>query len=347
MSSSLRTTIYGTIFLAILLGGVYCSVPRTYDVPAFVTRAGTNYWELTTGSHIGYLHLEHTSQLKKSPIVYVHGGPGGMVRDVQIEALKPLTAQGHDLYFYDQIGSGHSARLANPTDYSVVRHSADLHAVLQQIDAPKIILIGHSWGAVLVANYLQNYPTDRIEKVLFEVPGPILPVDPSRRNPAKNLPFVPIKPELTNYDANERMKSWRVRWVRAGAIFLGTKLGSDTEMDQYMALWDRELNRSTTCTAKKNVPVQPGSGYFAHIMTVQRFNEVADRREAFAQLRIPVLVLMAECDNQPSGYAAEYLDLIPSAELAVLGKSGHDMATDQPKLYLEIVSNFLAKPKKN
>lgn len=45
---------------------------------------------------------------KDAYLVRSRGGAGGAVRDALIEALRPFAARGHDLYFYDQIGSGHS-----------------------------------------------------------------------------------------------------------------------------------------------------------------------------------------------------------------------------------------------
>lgn len=73
-------------------------VPRSYDVPTFQPRTGMRYWELSTGSKIAYYKLEHTGTAEKTPILYVHGGPGGAVRDALIEALRPMAARGHDLY---------------------------------------------------------------------------------------------------------------------------------------------------------------------------------------------------------------------------------------------------------
>ena len=347
MHRIVRASIAFVAVLAFLLGLACVLLPRSYDVPAFTLRRGTSFWELPTGSRIGYLRIESALEFKKSPVVYVHGGPGGAVRDAHIAALEPLTLIGHDLYFYDQIGSGQSERLEDVTDYSVARHCADLHAVLEQINSSKVILIGHSWGAMLVANYLQNYPSDRIEMVVFEVPGPILPIDYSLKDRRPDPRLGLTSPSTTNREATERTDNWRARWVRAGAYRLGLKLGSDREMDRFMAYWDRELSRSTMCYSNTELPVHAGSGYFAHIMTVQSFKDVPDRRAVMAQLQIPVLVLKAQCDNQPWGYAAEYLELFMNSELGVVMHSGHDMATEQPKDYLEFIANFITKTTKD
>jgi pimeloyl-ACP methyl ester carboxylesterase len=65
---------------------------------------------------------------------------------------------GFDVYAYDQIGAGRSARLADVKAYTVARHVADLEAIRTTIGAEKIVLIGNSWGGTLAANYLAAHP---------------------------------------------------------------------------------------------------------------------------------------------------------------------------------------------
>ncbi len=344
MKLTLRNSLAFGASAVVLLGLSLVLIPRTYPVPEFVPRSGVQFWDLPMGSHIAYVHVAQKTDFAKSPVLYVHGGPGGAVRAEHISALLPLTKLGHDLYFFDQIGSGQSGRLHDVTEYSVARHSADLRDVIEQIGAPKVILIGHSWGAVLVANYLQTYSDDRIEKVVFEVPGPILPI----KEALKELPADPqlglVSPAFSNDEANSTAGNARVAWVRAAAMNFGFKWASDEEMDSYMDQWNQSLSRSTVCNADSKLPEYIGAGYYAHIMTVRSFKNVQNQREALSSIKVPVLVLKAQCDNQPWGYAAEYLDLFSNSELGIVAQSGHSMALEQPSLYLERIATFLAKP---
>lgn len=334
---------FGAIAL-VFLGLSLVLVPRTYAVPEFEHRSGGAFWDLPTGSHLAYVHVARKTDFAKAPIVYVHGGPGGAVRAEHISALEPLAKLGHDLYFYDQIGSGQSGRLHDVAEYSVERHRDDLRSVIEQLGAPKVILIGHSWGSVLVANYLQTYSDDRIEKVVFEVPGPILPINEA----LKGLPADPklglVSPAFSNDEANSTAGNARAAWVKSAAIHFGIKWASDKEMDSYMDLLNQLLSRSTVCNADLKLPEYTGAGYYAHIMTVRSFANVQNQREALSSIKVPALVLKAQCDNQPWGYSAEYLDLFSHSELGIVEQSGHSMALEQPLLYLDRIATFLAKP---
>lgn len=317
--------------------------PSSYDVPEIQKTPNLSYWDLSTGSKIAYLHLDGEGDSSKSPIIYLHGGPGGLIRDEVVQSLKPLTAMGYDLYFYDQIGSGHSERLENITEYSVERHQQDLEAILEKIQAPQVILMGHSWGCLLAINYLQNHPkTTRIEKLILEVPGPILPVNTSLSSLQPTDGFTHIQPAYSNTDANAETKSLRTTLVKFVATRFGFKLGSDHEMDQYFTYWSQALNKSTDCLPGQSSDYPGGGGYYAHIMTVESFNHVPDQREVLKNIQIPALVIRSQCDNQPWGYMHEYLDLLPNSELAFVEKSGHDLATSNTTQYQEVLHRFLA-----
>lgn len=66
------------ILIFLLLVSVYILllivVPRTYDVPDASVRESTQYWDLPTGSRIGYTHLMAKGNMQPYPVIYLHGG---------------------------------------------------------------------------------------------------------------------------------------------------------------------------------------------------------------------------------------------------------------------------------
>lgn len=100
----------------------------------------------------------------------IHGGPGVPDLAGDLNALRPLTADGHDVYAYAQLGAGASSRLTDPSGYTVDRAVADLEQVRLRIVANRLIHIGHSDGAFVAAAYLAAYPA-HVAKVVFTSPG--------------------------------------------------------------------------------------------------------------------------------------------------------------------------------
>lgn len=120
------------IFLSIIL------YPRTYHVPQFQQRTNTKYWDLSTGSRIGYSLIKAKGTKKPYPVIFLQGGPGAPIFDANIETLSNLTNYGYDVYLYDLVGCGHSNRLENIDEYTVDRHKKDLAEIINKIRAKRL-----------------------------------------------------------------------------------------------------------------------------------------------------------------------------------------------------------------
>lgn len=113
----------GMLSLIFIIGVGLFLVPINYDVEPFKEIINTEYWTLRDGSKIGYTKIESTNTCYENPIIYLHGGPGGNIKDEIIEAYETINSKEQDIYFYDQIGSGHSDRLEHVEEYTVNRHT--------------------------------------------------------------------------------------------------------------------------------------------------------------------------------------------------------------------------------
>jgi proline iminopeptidase len=334
-----RVIIWG-LLIAVVVVSFILFFPRTYAVQPFEVRKGTRYWELNTGSKIGYTKIESRLKEKKNPIIYLHGGPGGKVSDQVIITLEPLSSSGHDLYFYDQIGSGHSKRLENIAEYSVSRHKNDLEEIIGEIGAEKVIIIGHSWGSMLATQYLQDHP-GRVEKLILTGPGPILPID---RSLMKVLPPEHLKlkaPEYSNKKGNQKAYNLRSRLILKWAYLFKTKLATDKEADDFFTFLNEELNKSTNCKMEEAEEYEGGGGYYAHIMTVKSFSEVENKKGQMREIQTPALIIRGQCDNQKWGFTKEYLNLLPNSRVEIVEHSGHDLIRGNKEKYFELISEFL------
>lgn len=117
------------------------------------------------------LHSETHGNPANPMLVVLHGGPGGDYRGML--NFKELANDSMFVVFYDQRGSGLSQRLGK-SDFSNVQVFIDeLEGVInhyQRNSSQKIVLAGHSWGAMLAAAYINQHPTE-IDGVIFAEPG--------------------------------------------------------------------------------------------------------------------------------------------------------------------------------
>jgi proline iminopeptidase len=316
--------------------------PRSYSSLPMPKRSDIHYWDLSTGSRIAYTFLPAKGIKHPFPIIYLIGGPGGAVEEGLIRRMTLLAEDGYDVYLYDQIGSGWSARLADIRGYTADRHKRDLEAIVQKIGAEKVILIGQSWGAILAALYIADNP-QHVAKLILTGPGPIQPGRPelARLKAPDSLHL--REPYYSNRQGNERANNIRTRAMAFCATEWGWKLASDEEADDFGAYLNSQVDWSTVCDTSfiGKGPAQEGAGYYVQVMTVHSFRGLTDPRPKLKDLPVPVLVMKGQCDNQKWGFTNEYLQLFPNHVLVIIPDAGHFIFAEQPQLYLSTMEDFL------
>ena len=104
-------------------------------------------------------------------VVAIHGGPGADYRSIL--NCKDFADDGYYVVFYDQRGSGLSER-HEANVYTMQIFIDDLNAVIDYYNTgqeQKVILMGHSWGAMLATAYVNQYPQQIAGLVLMEPGG--------------------------------------------------------------------------------------------------------------------------------------------------------------------------------
>ena len=328
------------VFLVIFLNKTFW--PRKYNVPKSQLRASTKYWNLSTGSKIGYTFIKGIGSKNNYPIIYLHGGPGGFVSDRDISVLTPLAEDGYDIYLYDQIGSGQSARLECINDYTVGRHVKDLKEIVSKVGAEKVILIGQSWGAILATLFTADNP-EKVEKIILSSPGPIYPVRQVLKNVTPPDSLHLRTPFYSNNQGNEKANNLRIKTITFWATKFHKKLTSDKEVDDFATYLNFEVNKSTVCDTAKIVKAVAGSGFYAAVMTFKSLGQVQDPRPKLKISNIPTLVMKGQCDNQKWGFTNEYLELFLKSQFAFIPDAGHFISVEQSESYIKAIKGFLSR----
>jgi pimeloyl-ACP methyl ester carboxylesterase len=103
-----------------------------------------------------------------SPVVLIHGYPlSGRAWDKQLPVL--LDA-GHRVITYDRRGFGRSSQPSSGYDYDTF--TADLAALLDELDLHEVTLVGHSMGTGEVTRYLGLHGSERVARGVLISPIP-------------------------------------------------------------------------------------------------------------------------------------------------------------------------------
>lgn len=328
---------------------VYLLVPIAPTIPAMRPRPDTEYWSMSRGYRIAYTHVPARGEARRAPIVYLHGGPGGYVHSSIVRTLSPLASEGHDLYFYDQVGSGLSDRLPRPSNYSFLGHVADLREILAtHLGGVPAVVIGHSYGAVLGAEVLARHP-ELVERLVLSSPGVLQPTAFDEKGRWVNERKYPVPASLRFVEppqvAMDGVRFWppRVLAAMAVATVLDAKLMSDAEADGVLNTLAGRFTKGGVCNPANVQPEEGGGGLYAY----GRSNWFGDHEHPGPLLRqrhVPAIVLQGACDYLPYAGAYEYVDLLPEARYVFVENAGHILWWDQPERYYREIAAFLREP---
>jgi proline iminopeptidase len=298
---------------------------------------GQRFWDHPTGSRIAYVRIPAEGDARPMPVVFLHGGPG--VPDMKGDSgyFGRLAGDGFDVYVYDEVGSGRSSRLADPTGYTLQRDVTDLEEIREEIETEKVVLIGHSYGGTLAAAYAASHP-ERVERMVLSFPG-----DSSPTAGGASMTFrLTTKEKLGIYALllpPRPMLAYALLQVnpRAAHAFTG-----DEELDDRQ---DRVYNRTRPALHCRGEPPGPelhGLGFYANQYPQSATRESnVDFLPDLAGQEIPTLVIKGRCDYQSWSSAVEYLEALPAARLIYLEGSGHNAYQDEPARYMANLRAFL------
>ncbi len=318
-------------------------VPSSEIIKPFIP-PDIDYWDLETGSRIAFLKIPAIDKVSKTPVIFLHGGPGGgVVTFLPItDVISSLSECGYDVYFYDQIGGGISGRLKNVRNYSLSRHVTDLENIRSKIGASKLILIGESFGGVLAANYAAYHP-DNIDKLILISPGELIS---GERNEDSTGSIKDRASDENIEKFNRILKNPRLLFtdllldINPDAAY---RFLSEPEADTLATKMFNLLLGGMACDPNKfPADHQVFFGFWSTIIP-DEYPEAVDQdlKDRIRSLSMPVLILKSECDYLKWNVTYEYKALMPNSILLYLEGAGHMPFLEKPGLVLDSIRSFI------
>lgn len=262
-------------------------------------------------------------------VIYLHGGPGGSMYNggCEIAAL----ARHVPVVLYDQRGGGRSALVSEPARLEVQDHVADLEAIRRHFRAPRVALIGLSWGAALATYYTQAHPS-RVSRLMLLGPMPIAK-EPfgAERWAAVNKA---AGPELLE---KRRQLSQQMQTASSPhqVINLCRKLLTEAPLPY---LVDPARHRSPNACDFPAEVIRNRANVNRH--TIASMGDW-DFRPMIARMKVPVLVVEGERTVVPLSSPRLWAATAPKGRLLLVPDAGHEVGMDQPELLLGAARTFL------
>jgi non-heme chloroperoxidase len=252
------------------------------------------------------------------PIVLIHGYP--LDGNSWEKQQRVLLEAGFRVITYDRRGFGRSGRPAVGYDYDTF--AADLHALLEHLGLPEVVLCGFSMGTGEVTRYLGTYGSGRVSKAVL---------------------LGAIPPFLLKTDDNPEGVD--------GSVFEGIKQAVIADRPAYFkAFLDDFYNTDTYAGSRisdqawtNSFNVALGASPFAAYACVDSW--LTDFRADLPRFDIPTLLVHGDADRiLPYDNTAKRLPgLIPDLTFVTVEGGPHNVAWTHPEVVNPALLDFLAK----
>jgi len=267
----------------------------------------------------------------RDTLVIIHGGPGfsSAYFGHDLDALAG-TGRGHALLFYDQRGAGQSTLVKDSVGLSAPRFAEDLEAVRRHFKFEKMTMLGHSWGAGVVALYAARYPK-RVGRIVIVGGIPLT---------AQGLAafFGGLRAGRDSASIR-RMKQWEAT--------LEANPEDQTACRELNALYFTPFFVDTTGATLRRVDFcsdPPASRRNA--LVVDRYTAPSlgayDWRPAMRHVTAPTLIIHGDREVIPMEYAREWAATMPVGRLLIMRGVGHFLYVEDPARFFSAVDAFLA-----
>ncbi len=281
--------------------------------------------------------------MKPEAIVFLHGGPGVRQGPFDQDIYASFAANGFQVSLYDQAGSGLSGFLPHVRDYTVARSVADLEAIRRKIGVEKMILIGHSWGSTLAANYMATFPT-HVAKVVFHSPGRLWHLEQEgydfARTDGGSAKLAPVRllAALFLRDRNPEAAEKLVPQLESEILVVSSFRQT---LGMVICSGDRDKLPQDLIAAldgHENPGVNP---YVLQEVIPDTERAEGDPHSALRTNRTPAILLYPECNYLSWKGAVDYRRTLPDLKIFYIPRAGHYIQFEQPELLKRVILNFL------
>ncbi len=275
-----------------------------------------------------YYRFIKVNNLKKALII-LHGGPGSTCNSYElIDNIANLA--NINIIMYDQIGCGNSSKANTINEYNQLLWSQQLTNIINNFKLEEVILLGHSWGGMLVQFCMCDnlIDTSKIKGCIFS--SSLSSAKLWENETHRLLNYLPINIKEILLQAEKENNFSSKEYIDAYNV--------------YKEYYISPLKTNYEClNRKKVIGVESynytwGNNEFSPTGTLKDF----DYTSKLKLIKCPCLVISGTDDEStPLINKTIYDNLTCKKEWKLLEKSRHMTYLDSNKLYMDIVSKFI------
>lgn len=280
------------------------------------------------GHSVWYRFVGDRGESDKLPLLCLHGGPG-FAWD-SFEPLEALAASGRCVVFYDQLGSGNSDELDDPSMYTVDLYVEEVGVVRRALGLDRVHILGHSWGGMLAMEYALTQPAGMRSLVLADTAASLPQWAAAMRRLVADLP-ADMQEAILRHEAAGTTDS--AEYQEACRAYSRRHLCG--RIDPRPAFLDRIADK-------------PGDEVYHAMWGPSEWCVTGSLRDwdivdRLGEIRVPTLVVGGRHDEATPDVMETVHRGIPGSGWVIFEKSGHFPHLEETERYLEVLDRFLGQ----
>jgi pimeloyl-ACP methyl ester carboxylesterase len=260
--------------------------------------------------------------LGTAPVLWLIHGIGDSSRTW--EGVLPLLGTDHTIIAPDLLGHGASDKPR--ADYSIGGFANGMRDLMAVLGVERSTVVGHSLGGGVAMQFTYQYP-DLVERLVLVASGGL----GTEVNPVLRAAALPGASYAIGLSAHHQV---RRAVIGAARTIAHTGLLDRNDVEDVAVIWEGLRDRSTRMAFLRTLRA---------VIDV-RGQAVTSRDRLYLAERVPVLLVWGDRDPiLPVAHAAHAAELLPTAKLAILRKTGHMPHRTNPEAFATAVRSFVAE----
>ena len=269
----------------------------------------------------GKTHYTRKGRRGKIPIIWLHGGPGGVHQpDSKVFTL----AKDRHVYCYTQVGGGRSSSTGK-RHWNIETFVAELGLLVKAWELDEFHLMGGSWGTTLALEYYLRKKGRGVKSLVFQ--SPLFSARDWKADGRRLITGLPAKTQHVISSCHDIGATDSAVYRRAMDLFY----------QKHVMRLKKTRKRPANPNGEKIYEYMWGPSEFEPTGTLKHHGRISQ----LTKIRVPTLIICGEYDEATPRTGRKYADRIRGCKFVEIEGASHVIWEERPPRIRKAIDNFL------
>ena len=272
---------------------------------------------------LGKTYFTRKGRRGKTPIVWLHGGPGGMHQpNSNVFSL----AQGRQVYCYTQLGGGKSSKTSQKR-WNIETFVRELDLLIKAWGLEEFHLMGGSWGTTLALEYYLRKKGKGVKSLVFQ--SPLFSTRDWKADGRRLISNLPGKTQHIINACHDIGATDSAVYHEAMKVFYG----------KHVIRLKNPKKRPPNPNGSEVYEFMWGPSEFEPTGTLKQYGRIGQ----LSRIAIPTMIICGEYDEATPGTGKKYAKRIRGCRFSEIEGASHVIWEEKPARIRKVINGFLNK----